>query len=342
MTTGIGATVRCVGDGKQDHQYRSLRNRSSIRDPATPCMLNPADRLYRRLSALEEFADRLSETATEPGALVKLLEHTTPTSLRVSNVGAKSNWPNDAHLVIREKMKNLDQRRGALRLDVVHNILAPIYNTIREFVLDYANERRRRGRLGFQDLLIHCRDLLFHNREVATRVRARFQYLLIDEFQDTDPLQTEIADAIAQGEQGYLFFVGDPKQSIYRFRRADIEQYSNVRERYADSRVHLTQNFRSQPGVTNFVNAVFGPLMSDDQGGGQADWTDLVAARDALDSHASPGAVVVGDELDAEAPMVRQVEAETLVEVIADVREIEMAGTRSGRRNPEAGELCGL
>ena len=95
--------------------------------------------------------------------------------------------------------------------------------------------------------------------------------MLIDEFQDTDPLQTEIVDAIAQGEEGCLFFVGDPKQSIYRFRRADIEQYSNVRERYADSRVHLTQNFRSQPGVIEFVNALFGPLMCDDQSGGQAD-----------------------------------------------------------------------
>ena len=282
--------------------------------------VNPADRLYCRLSTLEEFADRLSEAASEPGALVKLLEHSTPTSLRVSNVGAKSNWPNDAHLVIREKMKNLDQQRGALRLDVVHNILAPIYNTIREFVLDYANERRRRGRLGFQDLLIHCRDLLFHNREVATRVRARFQYLLIDEFQDTDPLQTEIADAIAQGEQGCLFFVGDPKQSIYRFRRADIEQYSNVRERYVDSRVHLTQNFRSQPGVIEFVNALFGPLMCDDQSGGQADWTDLVAARGALEDHTSPAAVVVGGKLNALAPILRQVEAEALAELIADVQ----------------------
>ena len=282
--------------------------------------VNPADKLYRRMSDLEGFADRLSEAACEPGALCELLEHSTQTSLRVSSVGAKSNWPSDAHLEIRETMKVMDQQRGALRLDLVHNILTPIYNSIREFVEDYADDRRRRGRIGFQDLLVHCRDLLFHNREVATRVRARFQYLLIDEFQDTDPLQTEIADAIAQGEQGCLFFVGDPKQSIYRFRRADIEQYSNVRERYTDSRVHLTQNFRSQPGVIEFVNALFGPLMCDDHSGGQADWTDLIAVRDAPENHASPAAVLVGDEVDALAPIVRQVEAETLVELIADVR----------------------
>ena len=282
--------------------------------------VNPADKLYRRMSDLEGFADRLSEAACEPGALCELLEHSTQTSLRVSRVGAKSNWPGDAHLEIREMMKVMDQQRGALRLDLVHNILTPIYKAIREFVLDYADERRRRGRLGFQDLLVHCRNLLCRNSEVAGRVRERFRYLLIDEFQDTDPLQTEIAHAIAQGEEGCLFFVGDPKQSIYRFRRADIEQYSKVCERYANSRVHLTQNFRSQPGVTEFVNAVFGPLMSEDQSGGQATWEDLHAARESLRDSASCAVTVVGDELEKSAPAIRQTEAKMLGGIIAAVR----------------------
>ena len=176
-------------------------------------------------------------------------------------------------------MAILHERRGLLRLEVVRCICAPLYNAIREFVLDYADERRRRGRLGFQDLLVHCRTLLRDNPEVAARIRERYRFLLIDEFQDTDPLQTEIADAIAGDEEGRLFFVGDPKQSIYRFRRADIEQYTAIRERYADSLVHLTQNFRSQPGVTDFVNAVFGPLMQADSSGGQAIWEDLDAYR---------------------------------------------------------------
>ena len=282
--------------------------------------IDSADRLYCRLSDLEEFADRLSETPQDQGALVRLLKHSTPTSLRVGNVGRKSNWPGDAHIEIRADLKDLDDGREAFRLAAVGGIFAPIYNTIREFVLDYADERRRRGRLGFQDLLVHCRNLLCRNSEVAGRVRERFRYLLIDEFQDTDPLQTEIADAIAQGEEGCLFFVGDPKQSIYRFRRADIEQYSNVRERYADSRVHLTQNFRSQPGVTEFVNAVFGPLMSEDQSGGQATWEDLHAARQSLRDSASCAVTVVGDELEKSAPAIRQTEAKMLGGIIAAVR----------------------
>ena len=283
--------------------------------------VDSADSLYGRLSDLEDFADRLSEAAEDQGALVRLLKHSTTTSLRVGNVGAKSNWPGGVHLEIRATMNDLNDRRDVMRLEVLRSIFAPIYNAIREFVLQYADERRRRGRLGFQDLLVHCRNLLCSNSEVAGRVRERFRYLLIDEFQDTDPLQTEIADAIAQGEDGCLFFVGDPKQSIYRFRHADIEQYSKVWERYQTSRVHLTQNFRSQPGVTEFVNAVFGPLMGEDRSGGQADWEDLHATRESLRDGTSCAVTVVGDELEESAAAIRQAEAKILAEIIADVRE---------------------
>ncbi len=279
------------------------------------------DRLYRRLQDLESFADRLSESADDHGALAKLLEHSTATSLRIGNVGARGNWIGAALIEIREAMAKLHERRRQLRLEVIRCICAPIYNAIREFVLDYADDRRRRGRLGFQDLLVHCRTLLRDNPEVAVRIRERYRFLLIDEFQDTDPLQTEIADAIAGEEEGRLFFVGDPKQSIYRFRRADIEHYTAVREQHVGSRVHLTQNFRSQPGVTDFVNAVFGPLMQDDSSGGQAVWEDLDAYRGPLEGRTAPGVVVVGDEVGVLVPAVRQAEAQGLGQIIADVRE---------------------
>ena len=282
--------------------------------------VNPADRLYQRLTALGEFADRLSEASADPGALAKLLEHSTPTSFRVGNVGTKGNWPNDAHLEIREAMVKLGAEREALRLAAVLSSIAPVYNAIREFVLAYADERRRRGRLGFQDLLVRCRNLLVCNSEIAARVRERYRYLLIDEFQDTDALQTEIANAIAQDEAGRLFFVGDPKQSIYRFRRADIEQYNAVRERYAESQVHLTQNFRSQPGVTKFVNAVFGPLMQADRSDGQAAWEDLDAAREPCADENRVAVTVVGDERDANMPQVRESEVKQLVEIIVDAQ----------------------
>ncbi|MDE2903076.1 MAG: UvrD-helicase domain-containing protein [Chloroflexota bacterium] len=292
----------------------------SVIDTRRACV-DPDDRLYRRLQDLEGFADRLREAAGDRGKFVKLLEHSTATSLRVGNMGRRGSWVGETLGEIRQAMATLHVRREQLRLEIVRCIFAPIYNAIRAFVLDYADERRRRGRLGFQDLLVRCRTLLHENPEVAARVRERFGFVLIDEFHDTDPLQSEIADAIAGDEEGRLFFVGDPKQSIYRFRRADIDQYRAIRERYSGSLVHLTQNFRSQPGVTNFVNAVFGPLMRADSTGGQAVWEDLNAYRGPLECRQAPGVVVIGDEMNASTSEVRRVEAQGLAQIIAGVRE---------------------
>ena len=101
----------------------------------------------------------------------------------------------------------------------------------------YAEWRRREGRMNFQDLLIYSRNLLRDHAGVRTSLRERFTPVLVDEFQDTDPIQAEILFYLTGSEAdetdwkklvpqpGSLFVVGDPKQSIYRFRRADIETY---------------------------------------------------------------------------------------------------------------------
>src|SRR4029078_7949245 len=94
---------------------------------------------------------------------------------------------------------------------------------------------------------------------VRRRLRLRYQRLLVDEFQDTDPIQVDIAallaaphEAPATGawsevdiEPGRLFFVGDPKQSIYRFRRADIATFLAARQRFAETPLRLTSHFRA-------------------------------------------------------------------------------------------------
>ncbi len=93
--------------------------------------------------------------------------------------------------------------------------------------------RREQGRADYDDLLIWARDLVRDRLEVRGWFQGRFRAVLLDEFQDTDPLQVEIAfflartapaRGLARGAPapGKLFVVGDPKQSIYRFRRADI------------------------------------------------------------------------------------------------------------------------
>ena len=135
----------------------------------------------------------------------------------------------------------------------------------------YAAERRRAGLLDFQDLLLETARLLRHDREARAELGLRYRRLLIDEFQDTDPIQAEVVFLLASepGDDdawhratprpGALFVVGDPKQSIYRFRRADIAVYNQVKQRFREfgKVVHLTANFRSTPPIERLVNTVF-------------------------------------------------------------------------------------
>jgi len=122
----------------------------------------------------------------------------------------------------------------------------------------------------FDDILIEARNLLKGNKEVREYFKKKYRYLLIDEFQDTDPLQVEIAYLIAgEGSEtdwyktvlkdGSIFIVGDPKQSIYHFRRADLSIYKlaeNIIKQSGD-KIELKQNFRSTKGIIEWVNNTF-------------------------------------------------------------------------------------
>ena len=274
-----------------------------------------SDKLHQRLTDLLPLLQQLQEHAGEPGRLVRLLANPKPT-LKVKRTGRKDNWPPDILDEVRDRVTALEERRDALRLEIATRFLVPIYQRLRGFVIDYADERRKRGELEFQDLLVRASRLLNDNETVAASVRARFRRLLIDEFQDNDPLQTQIADAIAGGDEGRLFFVGDPKQSIYRFRRADIRQFNSVKERREQGLVRLSQNFRSAPGVTEFVNAMFKPMMR--AGSQQAEWDDLRAFRPRLDDIEHP-VTVVGGAYDLKARDVRALEADALARLIYEI-----------------------
>jgi ATP-dependent helicase/nuclease subunit A len=146
-------------------------------------------------------------------------------------------------------------------------------------VAAYDALRRAHGLLNYQDLLLKAAALLRDRPNIRGYFRRRFSHLLVDEFQDTDPIQAEVmllltADDPAQTDwrrcrpaPGSLFVVGDPKQSIYRFRRADIVTYTAVRDiiRESGGRVlSLSANFRSTPEVIGWVNRVSGNLFPDE------------------------------------------------------------------------------
>jgi ATP-dependent helicase/nuclease subunit A len=159
-------------------------------------------------------------------------------------------------------------------------------------------DRRLRNALSFNDLLLMTAQVLRENADVRRALQQKYRWLLVDEFQDTDPVQAEIMFLLAQDDDapgadgsgssrspkpvagslpapsvgrspspvvtlrpGALFVVGDPKQSIFRFRRADIDIYNEVRARLGgpdgSGIVRLTTNFRSVPGLCEWANDVF-------------------------------------------------------------------------------------
>lgn len=127
-------------------------------------------------------------------------------------------------------------------------------------VLEGAEREKRRTRsLGFDDLLLRFRDALAAGaagERLARTVAAQYDAALIDEFQDTDPVQCEIFFRLFGAERKPLFFIGDPKQAIYGFRGADLFAYLGARER-AQSRYTLSTNWRASREMVAAVNAVF-------------------------------------------------------------------------------------
>jgi len=120
--------------------------------------------------------------------------------------------------------------------------------------------------LDFMDLLLRASGLLAGNPAVARRLGDRFRHVFVDEFQDTDPLQAEVLRTIAAGgAPGRLFVVGDPKQSIYGFRRADIQVYRKFREEMVAAGgedIPLVRNFRSRPDLLATLDGLFARVLS--------------------------------------------------------------------------------
>jgi ATP-dependent helicase/nuclease subunit A len=147
---------------------------------------------------------------------------------------------------------------------------------VRPFVSSVKTSFARTGWISFDGLLASARRLLWEHPDVRERVKREYRAILIDEFQDTDPIQYEILLALSEQpgrhsrtwqdmalEPGKLFIVGDPKQSIYAFRRADMEAFDRVVEKVlADGgALHsLTTNFRSDASILGPVNDVFDRL----------------------------------------------------------------------------------
>ncbi|MDP6059739.1 MAG: UvrD-helicase domain-containing protein, partial [Pirellulaceae bacterium] len=149
---------------------------------------------------------------------------------------------------------------------------AIVMHVLTEAAKVYDRVREDSGQLSYQDLMIRASRLLRDYPKVRHYFRGRFTHLLVDEFQDTDPVQAEVMMFLTatdtsernwlrcQPVPGSLFVVGDPKQSIYRFRRADIVTYNHVKKIISDAGgavVPLSTNFRSLGDIVSWTNIVF-------------------------------------------------------------------------------------
>ncbi|MBN1515762.1 UvrD-helicase domain-containing protein [Candidatus Sumerlaeota bacterium] len=202
------------------------------------------------------------------------------------NLGAKAHWNGDE---AKARVHELIGEIRPLTLAAGHVKIARLYEWAASYPRFCAELRRRTARLNFEDLLRLTRDLARDDLDARDQLRRRYRYLLVDEFQDTDPLQAEIVWLLASDDEGAdwramqprdgaLFVVGDPKQSIYRFRNADIEIYEQARRFFPpERRLQLTTNFRSAPPVTDWINAAFSKLIHRPADGGnyQPDYAPL-------------------------------------------------------------------
>ncbi len=166
-----------------------------------------------------------------------------------------------------------------------------LYQHVASFVTTIVEERRHAGTVSYYDAITWIIDMLERHDDIRSRLQRRYRRVLVDEFQDTDPNQVRLVRllTIPPGEDeiapGALFVVGDPKQSIYRFRGAQVEVSQGIRNDIANDKTngnHLTlrENRRSTRPIIDWVNHVFGNWMPSETD--QADWIPLDVATDVV------------------------------------------------------------
>lgn len=320
---------------------------------------DPRDALAAHLERLERWVDECS--AGDEATRLRLLATRAVTSR--GNAGRKGAWPDGLKQQIIERLAAAEAGRTAALDRVLVPAAQAVVVWLARAVLDAAADRVARGRLTFHDLLVVAATALRADGELRARCAERWRYVLIDEFQDTDPLQLELAVRIAAADPaaaggawpgvplrpGALFVVGDPQQSIYRFRRADIAVYAAARRHLPADELHLQRNHRSRPGILHWVNTVFGALLS--PGGDPSPPGDAEPAAGAVQVAHQPlqAAVepdpavpipvrVLGGPLGAERVPAAEVRAQTAEDLAALARRIVAEGwpVRTDEHDPGA------
>ncbi len=293
----------------------------------------PDDKLFVHMTAntLPLIAN-LVELTDSPDAVEALLAGEESVTVSTSRLGNRTNWPGDegryALAALREELADFRDLVERWILDTRSAIAGQLVSPVVRMVLEQVEVRRRTGKAGFHDLLVWARDMLCKDAEARRHFQDRYRRLFVDEFQDTDPLQVEIVrmlaaqDSAGQFAPGALFVVGDPKQSIYAFRRADIQTTEQFRKSAQIDEASLTANFRSRGAILSWVNSVFGQWMGD----GEPFQAPYVNLETGLTDSTDPGSAdeahrvrILGGEIDSPSvDAVREEEGEAIALVAAE------------------------
>ena len=291
---------------------------------------NPSDSLFEQISSAAETVRAVLEVADRPADAVETLEQGAKVDFSGTRGSSAQNWSAPITEIRKQFREEIGQPfQIAVRFAPALAILQHLRHS---FALDYVAQRKAEGVATFDDLLVWARDLLRDDAPTRRHFQERYTHILIDEFQDTDPLQAEIAfylaatsDANIAGPNwhtiplipGKLFIVGDSKQSIYRFRRADIGVTRLVKESGQLRPLTLAENRRSQKPILDWVNAVFSELMVG-EAGLQAEYIALQPNAGLQRDDLATSVQVFGEPMDLKADALRREQTRHVASIIAD------------------------
>jgi ATP-dependent exoDNAse (exonuclease V) beta subunit len=312
---------------------------------ASDCV-DPTDLLCAKLNEVAEWVASVRSAPDEQAQVEMLRQARASTSTFRLRGGRKASWRTFSVDQIKADLRDLEEQIDRTLQQIADACAHHLGAAIRTFTLASAAERRSAGALEFHDLLVLARSVLRHPQHgarVRTALHDRYQRLLLDEFQDTDPIQIELAVRIAAADPGSdaaahpdwkqvpvgpgrLFVVGDPKQSIYRFRRADIGVFLDAQQVLAAEAgaVSLTANFRTVPGITAWVNETFETLMAEPPDDElpltpRPAYIGLDAVRPDLPDDGGPAVSVVGRAPHEDRPRASEVRRREAADVVATI-----------------------
>lgn len=292
--------------------------------------VDPEDGAHKSREELATLVAALAAARERPSAFHRTI--VAPHSIS-AHKGNQRNWPHRDHCVeVKAALEDCLKILKAVKDTLRQNGTADVIEWLQEFVAWYDARRKAEGKADYEDLLVWARNLLRDSPEVRAYFQQKYRRVLVDEFQDTDPLQVEMILYLCANEltekdalkltlrPGSLFVVGDPKQSIYRFRRADIAMYDTVRTSLfaSEMTVPLSQNFRSVPPIIEWVNRVFDQLIRREEHV-QPQYIPL-HARANLPPHPWPPVQLLelGDATSLKIDQMRRLEAEGIARLLRD------------------------